>query len=453
MSAQLEDTIAAISTAPGRSGTALVRVSGPRAEQIGRSLGCADLAPRCSALRSVTHPDGTQLDRAIATIFPGPRSFTGEDVIEISCHGGLLVPNLILDAACAAGARVAAPGEFTRRAYLNGKLDLVQVEATQDLIEARSPARHAAALFQLEGALSRRIEELRSATIELRALLAYDIDFPEEDDGPVPSSRIDRAASELRRSIADLVAHAPEGERLRDGVLVVLAGAPNAGKSSVFNSLLGSQRAIVTDVPGTTRDAIEAEITIEGYPFRLVDTAGVRAEAEEVERIGIEVARRYLGHADVVLLCVEAGRGLTSEEEALAVEAASLGADVLTLRTKSDRLDGEAGLPTEGESQLRISVVDGQGLVELRERLAESWFGGLRHAAEPALVTRARQTRSLERADSYVADFEKALADGLPPEIAETHLAAATLALEEIVGMTDVEDILGAIFESFCVGK
>jgi tRNA modification GTPase len=457
MSGALDDTIAAISTAPGRAGTALVRVSGPAAERIARALGCPELPARVARIAGVRHPDGRELDRALVTRFPAPSSYTGEDVVEISCHGGGLVPALVLDAACAAGARRAEAGEFTRRAYLNGKLDLVQVEATQDLIEATSPAVHRAALFQLEGGLSRRIEALRGAAIELRALLAYEIDFPEEDDGPVPRQRIEAAAEDLRAGVADLLENAPEGERLRDGVLVVLAGAPNAGKSSVFNSLLGSQRAIVTAAPGTTRDAIEAGTTIEGFPFRLVDTAGVREGGEEAERIGIEVARRYLGHADIVLLCKEAEGSLDRAERELVRETESRGCDVLLLRTKRDLrenpIEGPVGSDHSGLEELSVSARTGEGMRRLRARLAERSFAGLRASSEPALVTRTRHVRCLERADDEIGAFLEALAAARPPEIAETHLVDATLALEEIIGVTDVEDVLEAIFASFCVGK
>ncbi|MDX1394334.1 MAG: tRNA uridine-5-carboxymethylaminomethyl(34) synthesis GTPase MnmE [Gemmatimonadota bacterium] len=463
MEGPLDDTIAAISTAPGRSGTALVRISGGDARAIGRALGCGDLEVRVATLVRVRHPDGASLDKAIATLFAAPSSYTGEDVVELSTHGGALVPTLVLDAALAAGARHAEPGEFTRRAFLNGRLDLVQVEATADLIDADSPAAHRAALFQLDGALSHRVEGLRTAAIELRALLAYDIDFPDEDDGPVPRERILEVAAGLRSRIRDLLRFAPEGERVRDGAMVVLAGAPNAGKSSIFNSLLGSQRAIVTDTPGTTRDAIEADISIDGYPFRLVDTAGVRPDPEIIERMGIEVARRYLERADVVLLCIEADRSPVEAEASLAEQAVRAGATVVTVRTKADLApDGAAGALALAQGvaeaapavvELPVSAVSGQGVPELREALVAMSFAGLRGAGEPALVTRARQRRALEAADRAIAAFEDAWGAGIPAEIADTHLAEASGALEAIVGITDVEDVLGAIFESFCVGK
>src|SRR2546422_3976900 len=240
-----------------------------------------------------------------STLFPYTTLFRS---VEISTHGGLLVPAEAVAALVAAGARLARPGEFTRRAVLNGKLDLLQAEATADLIDAGSPAQRRRALQQLDRGLSGRLAALRAELLELEALIAYDIDFPEEDEGPVSPARVTAAWRAVRERIAGLVATAPEGERLREGALLVIAGRPNAGKSSLFNALLGRERAIVTEVPGTTRDAIEAYAVIAGFPFRLVDTAGLRDSGDRVEEIGIEVARQYLGAADLVLVCRDAGR-------------------------------------------------------------------------------------------------------------------------------------------------
>lgn len=458
----LDDTIAAISTAPGRAGLAVVRVSGPAAREVAGRMGIADLEPRRPRLSVVRGPGGEDVDRALVTWFPAPASFTGEETVEISGHGGSLVPALVLEAAVAAGARLAEPGEFTRRAYLNGKLDLVQAEATLDLIDAASEAHHRAALFQLEGGLSDRVAALRSGLIELEALIAYDIDFPEEDDGPVPPERIVEAARALAGEIEALLRHAPEGERLREGAVVVLAGAPNVGKSSIFNNLLGSERAIVTEVPGTTRDAIEAGTTIEGFPFRLVDTAGMRDTSEPVERIGIEVARRSVGRADIVLLCVEAGRDPGAAEAELEREAEAAGARVLHVRTKADLVqavergvgNGRTSEPEGAAKQpIEVTVRTADGLSRLREALVQTSFAGLRAAREPALVTRKRQARALRTALDEVEAFREAFAGGHPAEIAGTHLEEAARALEELIGVTDVEDVLDAIFRSFCVGK
>ncbi len=257
----------------------------------------------------------TRPARSVASrsCIPGParrwmmRSSTGEDLVELSTHGGLVVPAAAVAALLAAGARPARPGEFTRRAVLNGKLDLLQAEATADLIDAGSPAQARRALHQLDRGLSTRLAELRSELLELEALIAYEIDFPDEDEGPVAPERVVRAWQAARGRIAGLLDTAPEGERLREGALLVIAGRPNAGKSSLFNALLGTERAIVTEVPGTTRDAVEAHAVLEGFPFRLVDTAGLRESDDRVERLGIEVSRKYLAAADLVIFCRDAG--------------------------------------------------------------------------------------------------------------------------------------------------
>src|SRR5918911_1402783 len=276
------DTIAAVATAPGRSGLAIVRLSGSQANEIAARL----LRPwptrlRIATLCDVHSPGGERLDQAVVTRYAGPRSFTGEDVVEITCHGGSVVPTSVVAALLEAGAREALPGEFTRRAVLNGKLDLLQAEAVGDLVDARSGLAHRTALAQLDGGLSRRVLALRSALLDLEALIAYDIDFPEEDDGPVAAGRILGAADHALRRLDALLAGADAGELLREGALVVIAGPPNVGKSSLFNALLGTARAIVTPVPGTTRDALEAVVDAGGWPVRLVDTAGLR-EAGDV---------------------------------------------------------------------------------------------------------------------------------------------------------------------------
>ncbi len=452
------DTIAAISTAPGRAGISVVRVSGPEATLVAASLGVTGLTPRRCVLSAVHHPDdGRLIDRAVVTLYRSPASYTGEDVLEISGHGGALAPQLLLDAACAAGARPAGPGEFTRRAFLNGKIDLLQVEGTLDLIDARSEVAHRAALFQLERGLSRRIEELREGLLRLQAMLTYEIDFPEEDDGPLPERRIQRAARWLIERLEALLVHAPEGELVRDGALTVIAGRPNAGKSSLFNSLLGEERAIVTELPGTTRDAIEAMLTVEGYPFRLVDTAGLRRGADRVESLGIEVAESYLAEADLVLFCAEAGRAL-DEEERTFLRRWSPASDgrprVVVVRTKMDACAaGTGALVDEPSVEVTVSAVRGDGLQALRQLLLEAAYSGVRAGTETPLVTRRRQARAIGRALRDSEAFVHARDAGLPPEIAATHLLDAERALEELLGIVETDEVLDVLFSSFCIGK
>jgi tRNA modification GTPase len=383
------------------------------------------------------HPDSSDpVDDCLAACFRAPHSYTGDDLVEISTHGGLVVPAAALAALVAAGARPAAPGEFTRRAVLNGKMDLLQAEATADLIDAGSPAQRRRALHQLERGLSDRLAALRGEILELEALIAYDIDFPEEDEGPVSPDRVRGAWNVVRGRVADLLKTAPEGERLREGALLVIAGRPNAGKSSLFNALLGTERAIVTEIPGTTRDAIEAHAVIEGFPFRLVDTAGLRDSAERVERLGIEVSRKYLGAADLILYCEE--HDDSAREEFLAQATAP----VVTVRTKAD-LTGEG-----------VSVVTGQGLAELRRRLAEVAFGRLLALGDvEPVVTRARHRTALERAVLELDSFWGARESGVDAAAAATHLRAAVLALDDLIGAVTPEDVLDRVFAAFCVGK
>jgi len=456
------DTIAAIATAPGRGAVALLRVSGPGALGVLHRVAPSvdGMNPRVQRLAALHHPEsGELLDRALVTYFPAPASYTGEDTVEISTHGGVLTPQLVLDALLAAGARAALPGEFTRRAYLNGKLDLLQAEAVADLIDGRSRALHRAAVHQMERGLSRRIQELRAAIIHTESLIAYSIDFPEEDEPPVPPERIRAAAAGVVARLDALLATAPEGELLRDGALTVLAGRPNSGKSSLFNALLGAERAIVTEIPGTTRDALEAQASVDGYPFRLVDTAGLRETVDRVEGMGIEFARRYLAAADLVLFCVEAGRALQEDERAFLRTRDP--ERTLLVRTKADLLpvdgtagtaDGETGSP--GLCTVTVAAVEGTGLAGLRDALLRMAFGHvLADPGEAPVVTRERHARALRRARDELAEFLAALADRVPMEFAATHLRAAAGALEDLIGVVTVDDVLDRVFGDFCVGK
>jgi tRNA modification GTPase len=451
------DTIAAIATPQGRGAVALLRVSGPGARDVLQRIapGIGEARPREQRLAALRHPDtGELLDRGLVTYFAAPASYTGEDTLEIATHGGVLTPQLVLDALLAAGARPAEPGEFTRRAYLNGKLDLLQAEAVADLIDGRSRALHRAAVHQMERGLSRRVSELRDAVIGTEALIAYSIDFPEEDEPPVPPERIQASARDVITRIESLLSTAPEGELLREGALTVLAGRPNSGKSSLFNALLGTERAIVTDIPGTTRDALEASASVDGYPFRLVDTAGLRETTDTVEGIGIEVARRYLAGADLVLFCREAGRDADDDERAFIAGVPS--ERLIVVRTKSDahpagNVDGDAD---GAAGAVPVSAATGDGIAELRRALLAKAFGGiLGEPGEAPLVTRERHARALRAARDEVAAFLDAMDDGVPMEFAATHLRDAVAALEDLVGAVSVDDVLDRVFGSFCVGK
>jgi tRNA modification GTPase len=439
----LTDPIAALATPPGRSALAVIRVSGAGAFEVAsRVIADFQPEPRRATLGWFRGADGQPIDRGVYTVYPGPHSYTGQDLVELSCHGGLLVPSRLLGALHAAGARPAAPGEFTRRAVLNGKLDLVQAEAVGDLIDATAPAQASAALRQLDGGLSQRLAALRESLVEVQALLSYDIDFPGEDDGALPPERIAERIASVATQIRQLVATAPSTERFREGALLVLAGRPNAGKSSLFNTLLGSDRALVTDIPGTTRDAIEAHTDFLGWPVRLADTAGLWDSPDLIERLGVDVSRRYLAAADLVLLCVEAGREPGEDERAVARERPAL-----VLRTKADLT------PTPGEG-LAVSTVTREGLDGLRRAAAERVFADRMNLAdlEPAL-TRERHRVALNRAEVALAEALPHLGRAGDAVLAAHHVRDATGALEELLGVVDVEEVLDRVFRSFCVGK
>ena len=399
---------------------------------------------RHATLCTVRDERGDVLDEALVTRFDAPASFTGEDVVEIATHGGSVVPVLVLAALLAGGARQALQGEFTRRAVLSGKLDIVQAEAIGDLIDANSRAMQRTAIAQLDGGLSRRIEELRREVIALEAMIAYDIDFPEEDDGPIPPDRVHAAARQLVTSLTALLKTAPAGELVRSGALVVITGAPNAGKSSLFNALLGSSRAIVTEVAGTTRDAIEAVLDVSPWPLRLVDTAGLRETSDVVERLGIDVATRYLESADVVLACGESVEDVTATA---AIVSKLTHAPVLEVRTKSD-LDGS-------RHGVSVSAVTGEGVRELLKAISQTISSRYGRVPQDApLLTRTRQRYCVEEARNEVRAFAAALGEGgLPASVAAVHLRTAANALSDVTGAIDVEDVLDSLFRTFCVGK
>ncbi|HET7583999.1 MAG TPA: tRNA uridine-5-carboxymethylaminomethyl(34) synthesis GTPase MnmE [Gemmatimonadaceae bacterium] len=466
-----EDTIAAVATPPGRGAIAIVRVSGPLVAAIAtRVLRRADLAHGQSVVTSVQAPDtGETIDRAVATYFRAPHSYTGEDVLEISVHGGAISPTLTLNALLAAGAREALPGEFTRRAVLNGKMDLLQAEAVADLVDARTLRMHAAAGAQLGGALSHRIASLRDAVLELEALLAYDIDFPEEDEGPVSRERIVGAAEHVSAELAQLGATAAIGEAVREGAPIVIAGPPNAGKSSLFNALVGSARAIVTDVPGTTRDAIEAVVDMGRWPVRLVDTAGLRVTSDVVERLGIEASEQWLARATLVLAC-----GSTAEELAAAIrhihqlrpvpvlavwtktDVSPPPADLLAIGQQIALAAGDpTALPQPAPAVVPVSATTGAGLSALRDAIERTLDGCEAPVPDDApLLTRERHRRAVRLAEEEVRAFLSAWCDaGVPASVAAVHLRAAVQALEGMMGAVGVEDVLDRVFRTFCVGK
>jgi tRNA modification GTPase len=391
-----------------------------------------------------------QIDDAIVIRYDGPESYTGEDSVEIVCHGGWVTPARLVAALVDAGARPAEPGEFTRRAVLNGKLDLLQAEAVNDLIRSESSAGARLALEQLDGGLSRRLVVLRERILDLEALTAYEIDFPEEDDGPVEGRRIADGTDEVVRSVERLLATAPRGELIREGALVVIAGAPNVGKSSLFNALLGRRRALVTEFPGTTRDALEATLDSTPVPLRLVDTAGLRETSDLVEQLGVGVAREYLTRAHLVLAC---GDSVAAVRHAVDLVAGSTSVPVIGVRTKADlRTDEEPGLP---QRAISVSAITGEGLEILVRRASETVAD---HVGPPVVdtpvVAHRRYRQILGNALKELRAFRATRADStIPATIGAVHLRESVRHLEALIGTVDVEDVLTRVFGAFCVGK
>ena len=454
----MSDTIVAQATAPGRGALAIVRLSGPDSHNIARdTLDVWPTAPRQVRLSTVRDPAGEVLDQSIVIRYDAPASFTGENAVELVTHGGVIVPITVVAAFIARGARMALPGEFTRRAVLNGKLDILQAEATGDLVNADSRSAQRTAIQQLDGGLSRRVLALRADLLGLEALIAYDLDFPEEDDGPIAPERVRRSTEAVIDDLGALLATARAGELVREGALVVLAGAPNVGKSSLFNALLGRRRAIVTDIPGTTRDAIEAVIDTGLLPLRLVDTAGLRDAVDPVERMGVEVSESYIDRASVVLACAD------SVETAGAIGAviARGRAPVIAVRTKSDRSPPSSADLAAIESRVHsiavsaVSAETGEGLADLMTLIEQT---AARDApalgTDTPLLTQQRHRYAVSRALDEVRAFRDSWQTGvLPVPVAAVHLREAVTSLEDLIGAVGVDDVLDEVFRRFCVGK
>lgn len=456
-----DDTIAALSTPTGRGAIAIVRLSGGDAHVLASRLirPFPGGARRVSLCRVHDASDDSLIDEALVTRFDAPHSYTGESMVEIACHGGIAVSSAILESLARVGVRAAEPGEFTQRAVLNGKVDILQAEAIGDLIDARTHALRRTAIQQLAGGLSRVLSDLREGVLHIEALLTYDIDFPEEDDGPISRESIATAARQARDVLARLLTTVPLGEIARDGAIVVIAGAPNAGKSSLFNALIGETRAIVTDVAGTTRDAIEARVESGRWPLRLVDTAGLRATTDVIEQLGIEVSEHHIRQAHVVLVCAESMHALG----AVVNHLTRLGdAPLIGVLTKCDLHPGggrdsvDNGAMTDGlESMVAASAETRVGLDRLLEEIhtvLERY--AIDVSAESPIVTRARHRHALELAAGEIDDFLHIWnAGAAPASVAAVHIRTAAFQLDELIGSVDVEDVLDRVFASFCVGK
>ena len=446
----LDDTIVAIATPPGRGGIGVVRISGPHAQRVAAAVTTHrdPLEPRRATFTRVRAPQQSSaiVDTVVVTAFLAPQSYTGEDVVEISAHGSPVVLDAIVRAAIDAGARLAQPGEFTLRAFLSGKIDLVQAEAVGDLIAAVTPLQARLAFDQLEGTLTGRIAAVDADLFDVIARLEASLDFPDEGYHFIQPDEIGESISRVMRRLDDLLANAERGRMIREGATVVIAGRPNVGKSSLFNGLAGTDRAIVTPVPGTTRDLITEQIDLDGVAVTLVDTAGAREALDIVEREGVARGEKARDVADIIVLVVDSSEPLTIDDEQLIARTA--GASRIIVLNKSDCARPVAGFP----DGLRVSALTGEGLDGLRSSIRTRLIGpeALRDVAS---ISNVRHVALLRDAREHLVRAATAAAARRPEELILVDLHSARAHFDEVVGRRTPDDVLQHIFERFCIGK
>lgn len=448
------DTIAAIATATGRGGVGIIRLSGPKARAIGEQITAQPLKSRHAHYLPFLNTQGEALDQGIALFFPGPHSFTGEDVVELQGHGGPVILDWLLRSACERGARLARPGEFSERAFLNDKLDLAQAEAIADLIDASSEQAARSALHSLQGAFSHKVNELVEALIALRIYVEAAIDFPEEEIDFLSDGKVANDLAGIRDRLDAVFAQARQGTLLRDGMNVVIAGKPNAGKSSLLNALSGRDSAIVTHIEGTTRDVLREHIHIDGMPLHIIDTAGLRDTPDEVEKIGVERAWQEIHRADRILLLVDSQSTDVTDPAALWPEFVQQlpDPDKLTLiRNKIDLTGEPPGVRHEAPVCLAISAASGAGVDALKQHLKTVM--GFEDAGESTFTARRRHLDALERARAALDNGWEQLQLHAAGELLAEDLRQAQECLSEITGQFTPDDLLGRIFSSFCIGK
>lgn len=453
------DTIAAIATPPGEGGIAVLRLSGPQALEVARRVFRPAGRGQPAVDRSVSHVvhyghivrDDQRLDEVLLTVLRAPRTFTREDVVEISCHGGVFVARQVLATVLAAGARLAQPGEFTRRAFLNGRLDLTQAEAITDLIHARTELALAAANEQLGGALSRRIQVIRSELLTLLAHVEAHLDFPDEDIAPDTREQLLTRLEASRAQMEALLATAREGQVLRRGIRVAIIGRPNAGKSSLLNELLGRDRAIVSPIPGTTRDTIEETANIRGIPVVFVDTAGLREATDQIEEEGIRRSRHAAGQAELLLHVLDRSQPLTPTDRLYLEEFSR--ATRLVVLNKAD-LPSLLEVPAAVRAEtVPVSCRTGAGVEDLKEAIARRVWSAHTRPSRPEAAINARHEDALRRSVEAALRAREALTTDLPLELAAQDLRISLHAVGEIIGQTTTEDLLDSIFSQFCIGK
>lgn len=451
------DTIAAIATGTGRTAIGILRISGPAAVEVLNRVftprgkrPLVDRPPATLIYGDLRDEQGELLDSCLATFSRAPHSYTGEDTAELQCHGSAAVLSAGLEALFRAGARQARAGEFTQRAFLNGKLDLVQAEAVIDLIDAETTQAAKNAAGQLSGAISQRINDIYDHLVDLMAHFHAVLDYPDEEIDPFETREIGDYAASAADDLEALRATYRRGRQLTEGVATAIVGAPNAGKSSLLNALLGYERAIVTDIPGTTRDTVEEKATLGGVLLRLIDTAGLRETGDAIERLGVERSRVALSQAELALVVIDGGKPL-SREDREALEEARAAQHLLVLVNKSDRPRRLELSELDGYECLTVSAKEGSGLAELEKRVAELFHQGTQRPGQ--LLTNARQAEAVERAAQSLRGVEEALAAGMPPDGVLSDVEEALQALGEVTGRRVSEDITGRIFSRFCVGK
>ncbi|PEN12340.1 tRNA uridine-5-carboxymethylaminomethyl(34) synthesis GTPase MnmE [Longibacter salinarum] len=469
MTTATTDTIAAQATARGRAALAIIRTSGPDAisvvDQCFRGADLAEAESHTAHVGYIVDADGEDVDQVVVTIFRAPRSATGENVAEVSCHGGDLAPKLVLQTLLAHGARMAEPGEFTQRGFLNGKLDLAQAEAVADLIHASSTRAHQVSLQHLQGRYSEQLNELREELLDLCGLMELEIDFTEEDVEFADRERLEELLGRAASLLDTLLATADTGETLKDGVRVVIGGRPNAGKSTLLNALVGRDRAIVSATPGTTRDEIEAEVEIDGVLFRFVDTAGLRDTTDQIEAEGVRRAERSIEQADVLIYVYDLQEGLDAEEQAFLRDVAdeSHAVETIVVGNKVDLVETPSG---DGQPARAAEVVDDvlylsadaarrdvDALEPLRDRLAETVADQLSRADASLIVTNQRHRSHLQSAREAIQNARNALDAGVSGDLLTLDLRQALHELGSILGTITNEDVLGQIFSRFCIGK
>jgi tRNA modification GTPase len=448
------DTIAAVSTAVGEAAISIIRLSGPQAFAIGsRVLHCrralADLPPRVVHLAEARDAEGLTLDQGVAILFQSPASYTGEPTLEFQGHGGILVTQRVLEAFLKAGARPAEPGEFTQRAFLNGKMDLTQAEAVMDLIHAQSTLAVRAANEQLSGVIGREAEALREPLIGILAHIEAYIDFPEEDISPDTGTALQNRLHELLTRTRSLLDTAEQGRILRHGARTVIVGQPNVGKSSLLNCLLGFERAIVSPTAGTTRDTIEEIIQVHGIPLRLVDTAGLREGGDAIERIGIQRTQSELERADLILEVIDASQPAASASR-VPIPAATQHRHLLILNKADLALHPDC---QPDRHAIAVSCQNRTGLSELRDAIRAIVLQGGNLASDHPIAINTRHKSCFERVETHLVAAQSALQANAAPEFIALDLREALQALGDVIGHTDVEQILDVIFSSFCIGK